>query len=172
MACLFPVAQRRKVESQDVESIEKIAAEGVGDLEVLVAGGHDAHVDFFSLGGADAPHLARFQGPKERFLCRRREAGDLIQEENAAVGLLEESGAIPLRAGEGAAHVAEEFPVHNLIGERCTVGGDEGALRSGALSVDGACHQFLARSTFAEDEGGVGGGGHSINQSEEFLHRF
>src|SRR6185436_8867924 len=53
---------------------------------------------------------------------------DLVEEERAAVGLLELADVIALGAGERPAHVAEQFALQKRVGDRAGVQADEGAV--------------------------------------------
>ena len=84
-----------------------------------------AHVDLDRLVAADALERALLQDAQELDLRRRRDLADLVEEERAAVGLLEAPGAPPIGAGEGALLVAEELALEERLGERGAVERDE-----------------------------------------------
>ncbi len=89
---------------------------------------------------------------KELGLERGRHLGDLVEEQAAAVGDLEE----PLAAGHGARvspfFDAEELGLDKTFRERGAVDGEEGAAGARAGIVDGAGEQALARAGFAGDQ--------------------
>ena len=58
---------------------------------------------------ADRPHLALLERAQELRLQIERQLADLVEEQRAAVGLLDEAALGVERAGEGAAHVAEQL---------------------------------------------------------------
>ena len=58
---------------------------------------------------ADAGEAPLLQHAQQRRLQRQRHRGDLVEEQRAAVGLLEAALAAPVGAGEGAALVAEQL---------------------------------------------------------------
>jgi hypothetical protein len=57
--------------------------------EVAVGGRDDAHVDLHGLVAADALELALLQHAQQLHLDGRGDLADLVEEERAAVGLLE-----------------------------------------------------------------------------------
>ena len=57
----------------------------------------------------DLAHLLLLYRTQELHLHRQRQIGDLVKEQGAAVGGLEETVAVGVRAGERALAVAEEF---------------------------------------------------------------
>jgi acyl-CoA reductase-like NAD-dependent aldehyde dehydrogenase len=62
-----------------------------------VGGGNHAHVDADQLAAADAEELALGQHPQQARLQRRRHVADLVEEQRAAVGLLEAADMAPGR---------------------------------------------------------------------------
>src|SRR3546814_1658885 len=80
------------MQAHHVEAMQQVAAEtAVGHpcLEVLVGGGDHAHVDPDQLAPANAEELVLGQHPQQPGLQRRRHVADLVEEQGAAVGLLE-----------------------------------------------------------------------------------
>src|SRR5262249_44534800 len=59
---------------------------------------------------------------------------------------------IAVRARERALHVAEELGLEQGRRERRAVDADERARAAGALVMDGARHELLARAALAEDQ--------------------
>ncbi len=72
--------------------------------------------------GSAAPtgvHAALLQHAQQARLHRQRHVADLVEEQRAAVGLLDAAdGAFLARAGEGAADVAEELGLDQVLGNR------------------------------------------------------
>ena len=82
---------------------------------------------------ADAVELAVAQHAQQPRLQVERHVADLVEEQRAAVGLLEAAAARRLRAGEGAALVAEQFAFEQVLGDRRGVDRDERALAARGL---------------------------------------
>ena len=57
----------------------------------------------------DAPDLPFLERPQQLDLHARRDLADLVQQEGAPVGGLEQAGPVVAGAGEGAPHVAEQL---------------------------------------------------------------
>ena len=97
---ILPVAQRRHVQSDDLEAVVEVLSEPAfpdRQLQVHVGGGHDSHVD---LGVPHAAHGTEFpflQNPQQLGLGLHRNGIDLVQENRAPMGDLEQ----PLLGGRG-----------------------------------------------------------------------
>ena len=101
---------------------------------------------------ADRPHLALLQHAQQLHLQRRRRVADLVEEHRAAVRLLEDALVIGHRAGERAAHVAEQLGLEQRLGERAAVDRHERTARAPAVAVDRARDQLLAGAALARDQ--------------------
>ena len=152
---LAPLAQRRQRHREDVEPVEEVLAEPPGrhlGLEVAVGGGDDADVHRQRHVLADPADLLLLQDPVELDLHRQRQVADLVEEDGAAVGLLEEAALQAGRAGEGAAGVAEELALHELGRQGAAVDRHEAAVLAGAPGVDGPGRQLLAGAGLAGEQ--------------------
>ncbi len=88
------IAERRQHEARDVQAVVEVLAEALlGDRgeELLVRRRDDAHVDLDRLVLADAADLVLLDRAEELRLEGERRLRDLVEEERAAVGLLEEA---------------------------------------------------------------------------------
>ena len=93
---LAPLAQRRQPQPDHVEAVEEVLAEQPlphARLEVLVRGGDHAHVRLDRRVAADAVELAVGQHAQQARLQVRRHVADLVEEQRAALGLLEAAAA-------------------------------------------------------------------------------
>src|SRR5690606_11138667 len=100
---------------QTVEQILTELAHLDGGLEILLRGRQDPHVDPPRLGSSEPSHLALLQRAQELHLERGRELTDLVDEERAAVGGLEEALLVPVCARERALREAEELGLEQLL---------------------------------------------------------
>ena len=82
--------------------------------QVLVRRGQDADVERLRLVAADRQHLAVLQHAQQLDLHRQRDVGQLVEEDGAAVGQLEQAGPRLGRAGEGALDVAEQLALDQV----------------------------------------------------------
>ena len=117
-----------QMDAHDVDAVVQVVAEPpLGDvgLEVARRRGDDAHVHRARRVVADAAHLALLQRAQQLHLQRQRQLADLVEEERAAVGLLEQSLPLGGRAGERALRVAEQLALEQRLGNGAAVHGDE-----------------------------------------------
>ena len=120
---------------------------------------------------ADAVEIAVGQHAQQPRLQFLRHVADLVKEQRAALGLLETAAAHVLGAGEGAALVAEQFGLQQLLRDRRGVDGDERPTRSRAVAVQRARHQFLAGARLAGDHHRRVGLRQAADRAEHLLHR-
>ena len=106
----FP--QRGRVHPDDVEAMEEVLPEcpvANPRFEVLMRRRDDPHVDVNRHMAPDAIELAIGEHPEQARLEIGRHVSDLVEEQRAAVGLLETAETSGLGAGEGAALVTEQL---------------------------------------------------------------
>ena len=128
------------------------------------------HIDR-NIGFAAQPLDAAFLQHAQQFaLGVRVQVADFIQEERAAVGLLETADAPGLRAGERAAFVPEEFALQQRVRDGRAIDGDERLVRPVAVLVNRPRDQFLAGAGRAADEDSRGRGGHAADFLVDRLH--
>ena len=110
---LAPLAQRRQAQADDVEAMEQVLAERAlactRSSRFWWVAAMTRTLAFDRLVAADAVELAVGQHAQQPRLQVERHVADLVEEQRAAVGLLEAAAAHRLRAGEGAALVAEQL---------------------------------------------------------------
>ncbi len=80
--------------------------------------GDDAHVDPYRRMPTHPIELTIGQYAQQTCLGIGRHVADLVEEQGAAVGLLETAAAQVGRAGEGAFLVAEQLRLHQVLGNR------------------------------------------------------
>ena len=157
----------------DVEPEVEIVAErsrGHHLGEVAVGGGDDADVDARRLGRPDAPDLVLLEDAEQLDLGGQRQVADLVEEDRAAVGRLEEPLVVAIGAGEGTADVAEELGLDQRRRERGAVADDERTAAARRQPVDGARDELLAGAALAGDERGRGVGRQAADEAEELEH--
>src|SRR4029450_3612990 len=93
-------------------------------------------------------------------LERQGQLTDLIDEERARVGQGENTVSMLDRSRERAASMPEELTLHQSLGDRRAVQGDEWAIPAWAIAMNRAGDEFLARSALAHDTHVGGGAGH------------
>ncbi len=141
-----PVLQRRQVHREGGEAVVEIAAEAAGvDLaeQITVGGGDDADVHLARPLRPERANLALLQHAQELDLEGGRGLADLVEEDGAAVGDLEQAGAVLVGAGEGPFLAAEKLALQELVGQRPAVLDHEGLVAAQRAVVDGRASSSL-----------------------------
>ena len=149
------LAERGHVDLHDVDAVVEVLAKALLVdlvLEVAVRRGDDARVERDLLVRANGADLALLERAQQLRLHVDRELADLVEEERAARRLDEETGALRLRVGEGAARVAEELALEERMRDGRAVDRDEGAALAAATVVNAARDELLAGARLAVDE--------------------
>src|SRR5262249_57833144 len=121
-------------------------------LGALVGRANQPEVDGYGLGGAEAAHHPLLEDAQELRLQVHRHLGDLVEEERASVGLLEEPNLFGGRAGERASRVAEQLRLDQILRQRRAVDLDPRAVSPVTLLVERVADELLARAALADDE--------------------
>ena len=168
------LAQRRQLHGDDVQPVEQVFAElpvGHHARQVAVGRGDDAHVDLGRVRVADALELALLQHAQQLHLQRRAHRPDLVEEERPLVRLLEASLPIADRAGERAAHVAEQLRLEQRFRNRAAVERDEAVHAPRAVVMNRARDDLLAGAGLAGDEDRAVGRRDGLEQLKQPRHR-
>ncbi len=142
-----------------------------GALQVAMRGGDDAHIHGDRFLAAEALQAFFLKHAHEFHLRAGRHVANLVEENRAAVRLLEAADAPQFRAGERAALVAEQFAFEQRFGNRRAVDGDERRLRAVAVLVNRARDEFLAGAGFAANQHVDRLGGDAADLLVNGLHR-
>ena len=155
------LAQRRDPQGDDVEAEVEVlakAAGGNGLAQVAVGGGDQPDVDLHRPGPADPVDLPLLDGAKQLRLQAHVHLADLVEQQRAAVGLLEPADPAGHGAGKGALLVAEQLGLQQRFRDRRAVDRDEAAARPAARRMQVAGEDLLAGSGLAGDQhAGVAG---------------
>ena len=119
---------------------------------MFVGGGDDPDVDLQRPGRADPGDLAIFDRAKKPVLGRAREGRQFVEEQGAAIRLLEPAWPSLGRTGERSGFVSEQLGFDQRLGQGGTVHDDQGAVPAGGQMVKPLGDQFLARPTLADHE--------------------
>ncbi len=168
---LAPLPQGGEGDGDDVEPVVEVFPEAPGlDLlgKILVGCGHEADVDAFRGGGPHGDELSLLDDPQELCLDRGGDVADLVQEQGAAVGLLQEPLLGGDGAGEGTAHVAEELALQERVRQGRAVDGEEPSPPALAVHVDRPGDELFAGTRFAQDQDVGVAGGHLDGQVVDF----
>ncbi len=171
------IPERRQHERDDGQAMVEVAPEASGPhggRQVLAGGRDHARVDALAARAAEPPHRAILDRPQELRLQAEGHQADLVQEQGAAIRGLEETRLGLHRAGERSALEAEQLGLQQRLGDGGAVQVYERPCRPGALAVDAAGQQALARARLAQDEDGrepaVGAGGGSEQPMHLLAH--
>ena len=123
-----------------------------GGVRALVGRADQAEVDGHRLRGAEAAHHPLFEHAQELRLKIHGHLGDLVEQQRAAVGFLEQSDLFGGRARERAARVPEELGLDQILGKRRAVDLDPRAASPVALLVERVGQELLAGAALADDE--------------------
>ena len=123
-----PLSEWGDGEFDDFEAIEEILSEPplVHVLrEVAIRGRDDSRIELPLAIFADASDLVLLERAKELHLQGQRHLADLVEEQCALVGCLEQTGTVLDRAGERAARVTEQLALEERLWQRTAVDRDE-----------------------------------------------
>ena len=112
------LAQRRQVNLDDAQPVEQVernrpAADSARRSRLVAAITWTS--TFRVLERADPLHLAVLHRAQQLGLHRQRQFAGFVEEQRAAVGVLEEADLGVGRAGERAAHVAEQLALEQRV---------------------------------------------------------
>jgi hypothetical protein len=120
---------------------------------------------------ADPVELAVGQHAQQAGLQLGRHVADLVEEQGAAVGLLEAAPPLRRRTGEGAALVTEQLGFQQVLRNRSGIQRDERPGCTRAVAVQRTRDQFLAAAGFAGDKHGGVRLAEPADGAEHLLHR-
>ena len=152
---VLALAKRRHRDREDVQAVEQVFAERAGAHRVLqqrIGGCDETALDVHFVRAAQQTHAPRFENAQQLGLQRDRHLVDLVEEERAGAGQLEQSTLPLLGVGERPAFVAEQLGLQQRLGDRRTVHGHEGLLRAGPGIMDPAREELLAGAGLAEQK--------------------
>ncbi len=136
------------------QAVEQILAElaflDLG-LEIFVGGRHDSDVDRKRHPAAYSLDDSLLQRPQDLGLTGQVELPNLVEEQGAAVGRFELSGAAVDSSGDAFLD-AKQLGLEKSLGQGGAVERDERAVGSGARLVDGFRDQFLSGPAFTADK--------------------
>ena len=129
-----------------------------------------ADIDFDRLATTHALEAALLQHAKQRDLRLGRDVADLVEEDGAAVSVLEEPALARLGPGESPALVAEELAEEQRLDQGRAVDLDDGTIGPVAGTVQCVGHQLLAGAALARDEHGGFAGAELVDGGSEGGH--
>jgi hypothetical protein len=170
---LFPLPQRRELQSDHVDPVIEVLPESLlfhQFGEVPMGGGEDTYIRGFAAGGAERLEGLFLEDPQQTHLQGRAHLADLVQKQGAAVGQGETPRFVPGRSGEGPGLVPEQLRFQQGVGQGSTVDRNKRPFATGTQFVEGAGDEFLAGAGFAGDQYGAGAGRDRREDFEDVLH--
>src|SRR5262245_39257162 len=120
--------------------------------EIGIGGADDPDIHDLGRSGAETTNGAIVQERQNLRLERCRKQRDLIEEQGAAVGELEEAGFRATSVRESSAFIAEQLRFEQVFGNRGAVDIDERTARAGASPMNRAGDETLAGPCLAADQ--------------------
>ena len=164
----------RNGQRQHMQPVEKVFAElsGLHLIEQVAVGcGDDPHIDLYGLPSADCFDFALLQGAQELYLRGQRQFTDLVEKQRAAIRLKELAGMTFGRAGERTLLMTEQNRLHEIVGNRAAIDGDEWFGAALGRAMNGAGDQLLADAGFAFDQHRNRGPGRLLAYGDDVIHR-
>jgi hypothetical protein len=171
---LAPHAQRRQRDRHHFDPVVQVFAKALFEhrlLEVLVRGGDDADAGAHRLLAAQPLERTFLHQPQQLGLGRESQRADFVEEDRAAIALLELAAPLLRGAEKGAALVAEQLAFQQRLRDRSAVHRQERALGPLAVLVHGARDQFLAGAALADQQDVGVAGGDAADELADLLHR-
>ena len=168
------LAEGRHLDLDGVEPVVEVFTElapADGVEQVHVRGRDHADVRLLHLRRAHLDVLAVLEDAEQLRLRGEGQFADLVQEEGAAVRLLEVALAGFHRTGEGALDVAEELGVDRSLGDRAAVHREIFPVLAAAVLVDDLRDVLFAGAAFPGDEDGQVRGGDGDRHLQRTVQR-
>ena len=127
-------------------------------FQILVGGGDDPHVHRDRLGSADRGEALFVERAQDFGLRLQAHVADFVQEQRAAIGLLELAVLIGGGAGKCSLAVSEQLALDRVFGNGGAIYLDKHFILAQAEGMDGVRDQFLAGARLAiNQDASVGG---------------
>ena len=142
---------------QDVEPMVEVLAKAPlpdGALQVDMGRGKHSDIHLALTLGAQAQEAVILEEAQQVDLKLEGEVADLVEEQGAPRGRLDDADLAPVGAGEGSLLVAEELRLDQPGGQCAAVDRVEGPRLPRRALVDQPCRQLLSRSGLPRDEHG------------------
>ena len=169
---LHTLPQRGHDDDEFVQAVIEILAESArSNLAVHgdVGRRDDPHIDRKRAFGPEDLHLALLERPEKLCLRWKGKVDDLVEEQRPTLSQLEVPLPSPVRPGERALLVAEQFRLDQRFGNRAAVQSHEGLLAAGTELVDRASHQLFPCAGLALDQDGEVGVGDLLDLLDHLL---
>ena len=149
-----PLAQRGQAQADHVQAVEQVLPEAAlfnALLQVLVGGCDHTHVGLDGVVPTHTVEVAVAQHPQQTGLQVERHIADFVEEQCAALGLLETPPAHGLRASESAAFMAEQFTLQQVFGDCCSIDSNKWPIGARRVLVECTGYQLFAGAGLTGD---------------------
>src|SRR3990170_8057497 len=168
-----PLPQWRDDDGYDVQPIEKVFPKRASldlILQVFIGGSDDPDIDLDVLPAPNPPHLPFLQGAQYLGLQVDVQLADLVQEQGALVGCLEEAQATEGGPGERPLLVAEQLALDEGLRDRGAAQRYKRSLPARAVPVDGPGDELLPGPALPDEQDGGVAAGDLLDLLEDLLH--
>src|SRR5581483_3018813 len=158
--------QRRHAKRKDIESVIEIFSKSTRRhlfLEVAVGRRDDSHISPSRSVVANTFVTLLLKHAQQLALDLQGNLSDFIQENGSALRGFEPSRPVFDRAGERAAHVAEELAFKKLVRNRRAIDADQRVVLAGAATMNLMGDQFFSGPGLSEDQRQSLRGRHEVN---------
>jgi hypothetical protein len=162
-------AQRGQAHLKNLQPVHEVGAKVTGlhrHVQRPVGGRDQAHVGAQFARAAQRAVALVLRKAQQHDLRLGAQRIDLVEKQRAAVGLGHQAAARGLGVGEGAALVAEELGLQQVVGQGTAVDGHERPAAACAPGMHGARRQFLAAAGLALDQHRRVARGHAAQLAE------
>ena len=157
-------------DAEPIEQIETKAAGGDGGLHVRVRRRQHAHIGADRLVATETLERLLLQDAQQLALGQRACGADLVEEQRAAVALLELADTTAVGPGESTLFVAEQLAFQKLLWDGGAVNRQERPTGPATVLIEGVRDQFLAGAALAGNEDRHVLRGDAANRLVHFLH--
>ena len=148
-------AQRWQGDVHGVYAVKQVLAKTAFThqrLQIHIRGADQPDVHRDGLGATDPYNAAVLKHPQQLGLQVQRDVPDLIEEQRAAVGLLELADMVGMCIGECALHVAEQLALEESLSDGAGVDSHHWLAAAQAQGMYLAGQHVLAGAVFAGDQ--------------------
>src|SRR5262249_5985808 len=147
--------QRRKTDGDHVQTVIKVLPESAGSrqsAQILRCCTNEPKVYWNGLIAAEPLDRLLLNRPQQFGLQRKRKFGDLIEEECAAIRLLEAPDSLRNGICECPSFMTEQFGLQQVVGNSGAIYLDKRPLLTPAELVNRIGHQFFSCARLSRDQ--------------------
>src|SRR5216684_1088076 len=150
-----PFPQWRQIDRYDIQPIIKVLSEGpifYHLFEIRTGGRDNTHVDLDGTVATNPLELPLLQYAQQFDLERNRHVADFIEENRAAIGLLESADPRRDRAGKCTFDVSKQFGFEKVFRDGAAINTNQLLIFTRAVEVNSLRDQFFAGACLTLDQ--------------------